>query len=219
MKQILHNNIPFIKMFLPLQSYIQSVTNDFQNIPTIRQKILESVGTFIRQQLNNNQRINLNFICTHNSRRSHFGQVWAEIAVIHYGLKNIHTYSGGTEATSFNIRSVAALQRAGFEVKKLEQDNESENPRYQLYFADDTPPMTCFSKAYDHFANPSINFIAIMTCSDADENCPLVLGAIQRFSVTYEDPKVADDTPKETLKYDERCRQIATETFYMLSKV
>ena len=58
-----------------------------------------------------------------------------------------------------------------------------------------------------------------MTCSDADEACPVVLGMKKRVSLTYEDPKIADGTPDEELVYDKRCQQIAIEMFYMMGFV
>lgn len=79
--------------------------------------------------------------------------------------------------------------------------------------------MICFSKTFDDPANPDKNFAAIMTCSDADENCPLVPGTSFRKAVTYRDPKESDGTDHEMETYDERCRQIATEMFYMMSRV
>ncbi len=206
-------------MYPRLKQYVDSLVSDFRNIETVRQQELEAVSDYIHQQLQEGKQVDLNFICTHNSRRSHFGQIWASTAIAYYQLSDIHTYSGGTEATAFNHRSVAALERAGFEVKKTVGIGEEDNPRYQLRFAENAPSMLCFSKTYDDSFNPSQNFVAIMTCSHADENCPLVLGASKRFAITYEDPKVADDTPEESAKYDERCRQIATEMFYLFSKI
>jgi hypothetical protein len=58
-----------------------------------------------------------------------------------------------------------------------------------------------------------------MTCSEADKNCPVVRGAAVRVALPYEDPKVADGTPAEAARYDERSRQIATEMFYLFSEV
>ncbi len=202
-----------------LQSYIESLIADYQSISSDRKRILENLSAWIQLQLKENKNIQLNFICTHNSRRSHFGQIWAAMAANYYQVQNIHTYSGGTEATACNFRSVAALKRAGFEVHIPEQYQDAENPHYHLFFEKNSPPIICFSKVYDDNFNPSKDFAAIMTCNHADVNCPVIFGALKRFPITYEDPKVADDSPQEKAKYDERCRQIATEMFYVMSKV
>lgn len=153
----------------------------------------------------------LNFICTHNSRRSHLGMIWAAVAA-HLSGRSLVTYSGGTEATALNPRMVAALQRAGFRV----EDPGGDNPRYRVSFADDVAPLTCFSKRYDDPVNPTAGFAAVMTCSEADENCPFIPGAGARIPLTYEDPKVADDTAKEKERYDERLRQIGRELLWAL---
>ena len=58
-----------------------------------------------------------------------------------------------------------------------------------------------------------------MTCSDADQNCPVVLGAEKRISLPYVDPKISDGTPEESKVYDERCLQIAIEQLYVFSKI
>jgi arsenate reductase len=58
-----------------------------------------------------------------------------------------------------------------------------------------------------------------MTCSEADRNCPNVVGATLRLPLPYEDPKAADDTPEEAARYDERSLQIATELLYVFSQV
>jgi hypothetical protein len=58
-----------------------------------------------------------------------------------------------------------------------------------------------------------------MTCTSADESCPVVLGAAKRVATPYDDPKAFDGTADEAKMYDERCKQIATETFYVFSKL
>ncbi len=202
-------------MYPTLGSYIESVLAGMDAIPEDRKKELKKLALFVKTKQQSGEPANLVFICTHNSRRSHFGQLWAATAANYYGLGgNIHTFSGGTESTAFNPRAVAAAERAGFKIHNPGGDN----PRYILTFADNGPEMVCFSKKYDDGFNPQENFAAVMTCSDADKNCPFIPGASLRVPVKYEDPKVADGTPEETARYDERCKQIATEMFYMMSQ-
>ncbi|MFP8487857.1 protein-tyrosine-phosphatase [Gracilimonas sp. Q87] len=200
-------------IFSKLKSYINGLVSNFGSIPSDRVKDLKTVADYILSKKKSEEMARLNYICTHNSRRSHLAQIWTQTAAAYYGIKDLETYSGGTEATAFNPRAVAAIERAGFKV----QNPDGENPRYEVSFSDEAEPMICFSKKfYDDF-NPDKNFAAIMTCSDADENCPFVPGAEFRKSITYVDPKVADGTDKEAEVYDERCKQIATEMFYMMS--
>lgn len=201
-------------MYPKIRHYLQEAAASFSDISAERKKLLEEIAAAIRVAQEQEKTVRLTFICTHNSRRSHFGQVWAAVAAHYFSLKNIEIYSGGTEATAFNPRAVAALERVGFRV----ENPGGENPRYRLYFAEDADPLICFSKRYDDPANPQENFFALMTCSEADENCPFIPGAMRRFSLTYRDPKEADDTPEEAQRYDERCRQIASEMLYLMKK-
>jgi hypothetical protein len=198
-------------MYSELQSYINNLGKMDSKIPDQRKEKLNAIADYIRAK----EEARLTFICTHNSRRSHLCQIWAFVMAKYFGLDNIDTYSGGTEATAFNPRAVTTIKRAGFEV-----DNPGgENPRYKVYFDDAEEPLICYSKTFDDSYNPQKNFAAIMTCSDADQNCPPVSGAENRFSIPYVDPKESDGTPQEVKTYDKRCKQIADEMYYLMSKV
>ncbi|MDX2020906.1 MAG: protein-tyrosine-phosphatase [Deltaproteobacteria bacterium] len=198
-----------------LQKYVQALPAAFDAIPADRKPQLEKLALFIKTQRDSGQTARLVFICTHNSRRSHMGQLFATAAAAHYGIDRVESFSGGTEATAFNPRAVAALKRAGFSI-----DNPSgDNPHYKVKFAEERPAVEAFSKKYDDAFNPTKGFAAIMTCSHADKNCPTVAGASIRVPVHYEDPKVSDGTPEEAATYDARAKQIATELFYVFSRI
>ena len=204
-------------LFDQLNNYCKNFKDDFHLISGERKTQLEELSQYISNKQKNDQPTRLNVICTHNSRRSHIGQLWLSAAGLYYGKKEIHTYSGGTEATAFNNRSVAALQRAGFEI--VTSDSTVENPIYFATFGFSHSPLKMFSKKYDHAENPQSEFAAIMVCSDADEGCPVILGAENRFALTFDDPKHFDNTNLESEKYDERVRQIGREMFYVMSLV
>jgi hypothetical protein len=199
-----------------LQTYINAIKKDFAKIPKDRKKDLDKIALFVQNKVKSDEQVQLTYICTHNSRRSHFGQIWAATAAAYYDIPNVKTYSGGTEATAFNERAVAACKRAGFEISKISEDK---NPIYEVKYASNAEPLRTFSKKYDDSSNPQSGFCAVMTCSQADQACPLVKGATARVAIPYDDPKAFDGTPEETTKYDERCKQIATETLYVFSKV
>ena len=156
----------------------------------------------------------LTFSCTHHSRRSHLSQLWAATAAWSFGQDHVRTYSGGTEATAFNPRAVAAVERAGFLVVRP----EGKNPVVEVSFTKDHAAERCWSKKYDDPANPQKDFCAVMTCSEADRNCPIVFGALDRISLPYNDPKEADNTPEEAVRYDERFLQIAAELWYVMQR-
>lgn len=202
-------------MFTPIKHLCDELILGFDSIPTERKILLSKISSFIQERKDKNQEINLVYVCTHNSRRSHFGQVWSAVAANYFQLKNVNTFSGGTEATAFNQNAINALKSVGFEVEKL---NDSDNPHYSVKFGP-TDETICFSKTVDDKANPTANFAAIMTCSDADENCPFIPGVDLRIGTTYEDPKAFDGTELQDIKYKERSQQIATECLYVFSQI
>ncbi len=206
------------RAFYPeLAQYLAEATAEFELIPTDRITELSQVADFVRNQIADFKPAKLIFICTHNSRRSHLAQIWAQVAAEHYGLREIETYSGGTEQTEFNPRAVAALQRCGL---KISCDNPTKiNPHYLVSPSDQSTPQLCFSKVYSSSPNPRQGYCAVMTCSEADKACPIVMGCELRIPIRYEDPKVADDTQFEAQRYDESCAQICREMLYMISQV
>lgn len=199
-----------------LERTVKKLTAEFDHIPFARKQVLKELVDFISQKNSAHQTVNLNFICTHNSRRSHISQIWAQTAAQYYGINNVRCFSGGTEATAFNPRAVKAMQDAGFDIQVSKNGT---NPVYAVRFSPDASPLTVFSKKYDDDFNPKNNFAAIMTCSHADENCPLVSGATKRIAITYHDPKDFDSTPQEAAKYAERVLEIGREMLYAFSLV
>ena len=195
---------------------VDQFKKEFDQISKERREILKELTQFVQIKISTSQTVYLNFICTHNSRRSHLSQLWAQAAAHYYGIANVECFSGGTEATAFNPRAVKAMQDAGFNIIKT---IAVDNPTYEVRYSNDAPPVIAFSKKYDDPFNHNQDFAAIMTCSHADENCPLVLGASKRIALTYDDPKEFDDTPQETAKYAERVHQIGRELFFAFSQV
>ncbi|MBV6643918.1 MAG: protein-tyrosine-phosphatase [Cyclobacteriaceae bacterium] len=199
------------RLYPAIQDYLNQLQIDVQDLSPNRKALLSEVAEYVTGRKRSGEVANLNFICTHNSRRSHLSQLWAAAAAFHFDIPEVRTFSGGTEATAFNSRAVAAMRRAGFQI----DDPGGSNPCYQVSFAEGVT-VKSFSKRYDATVNHS-PFCAVMTCSEADAECPIVMGSAKRIGLHYEDPKVADGTPEETSRYDERCRQIATEMYYAMS--
>ncbi len=199
-------------MYPQVAATVQELLKGIEEIPAERRAQLDELVQYTSQRLEAKKPVCLTFICTHNSRRSHLSQIWAQTAAAHFGLEGVVTYSGGTEATAFNPRAVRALKRAGF---RIDQTTSGGNPIYHVRYSDRAFPITCFSKFYSGAPNPKADFAAIMTCTSADASCPIVQGADVRIAIPYEDPKAFDGTPKEEKAYDERCRQIGTELLYV----
>lgn len=201
-------------MFPQLTTTIEELR--ISSIAEARKKTLQPLIEYVQDKIDNSEAINLNFICTHNSRRSHLSQIWAQTMASFFNIKNVHCYSGGTEETAMFPMIAKTLSNQGFLVKTL---SEGKNPVYSIKFSDNNHPVICFSKTFDDNFNPKSNFSAIMTCSHADENCPIVLGSEARIPITFEDPKAFDGTPQQKEKYLERSVQIATELKYVFSKI
>ncbi|NDP27611.1 MAG: protein-tyrosine-phosphatase [Flavobacterium sp.] len=197
---------------------IEKVTTslNFESISAERKIVLQSLIDFIQGKANNEQEIRLNLICTHNSRRSHLSQVWAQTAAAHYGIKNVFCYSGGTEATALFPMAAKTLEKQGFQIKTIA---EGSNPVYAIKYNENANPIIGFSKTFDDDFNPQSEFAAILTCSSADQGCPFIAGAEVRIPITFEDPKAFDNTPQQAEKYEERSVQIATEMFYVFSQI
>ena len=206
-----------ISLYPELSRYIEQRREEFDQISESRRTELGEVSSYVRDRLEARGAAKLTFICTHNSRRSHFSPIWAKVAADVYGLGGVTTFSGGTEATAMNARVVDSLRRSGFVVDV--EHAGADNPTYRVRYSDEKAPLECFSKVFDQAPNPTADYAAVMTCSSADEACPIVRGCDLRAPIRYEDPKVADDTADEAGVYDQRSRQICREMLYMMSRV
>ncbi len=191
------------QLFDELADTVAACRTRFDSLPGPRGQALDRLAAFVRAH----DPARLVFICTHNSRRSHMAQLWAHVAATTSGCDHVETYSGGTEATAFARPAVAAMRRAGFEI---DGDDRAENPRYHVRIGPDAEPIEVFSKRFDNAPNPRDDFAAVMVCSDADANCPVVPGATDRIALPFDDPKQADGTAHEAATYDARVREIGT---------
>lgn len=181
-----------------------------------RKAILKPLTSFVQAKVDKGEEVRLNFICTHNSRRSHLSQAWSQTMAAYFNIKNVVCYSGGTEATALFPMVAKTLSNTGFKIEKLA---DTTNPVYSIKYAANAQPIIGFSKKYDDAFNPESQFAAIMTCSQADGGCPFIAGAEKRIPITFEDPKAFDGTPQQAEKYQERSLQIASEMFYLFSNI
>ncbi|WP_411897857.1 arsenate-mycothiol transferase ArsC [Elizabethkingia occulta] len=202
-------------MYPSLLENIQGIQKAF-DINEERKNVLLPLIGFIQKKRNDKQRININFICTHNSRRSHLSQIWAQAAAAYFNIPEVYCYSGGTEETALFPKVTETLKMQGFNILKI---SEGSNPVYAIKYSANILPVISFSKKYDHPFNPENLYAAVMTCSQADEACPFTAGAEVRIPITYEDPKISDNTLEQTQVYAERSLQIATELLYVFSRI
>lgn len=201
-------------LFPQIENVINSLPHE--SISTERKTALQPLIDFIQSKVENKQEVRINFICTHNSRRSHLAQIWAQTIANYFNLQNVFCYSGGTEATALFPMVAETLQHSGFQITPI---SKGENPVYSIKYAENEHPIIGFSKLLDDDFNPKSEFAAIMTCDSANEACPFVPGAEKRIPITFEDPKAFDNTPQQAEKYGERSMQIASEMFYVFSQI
>ena len=180
-----------------------------------RKSLLTKIATQIAKEYKERGNVNLNFICTHNSRRSQLGQVWGYFAA-HYFKLQISSFSGGTEVTAFHRNTVKTLKSVGFSFDI--QEFSHQNPVYQISFEGAENYTLGFSKIFDHQVNKT-PFIAVTTCDSADENCPFIAEAIYRFHLPYTDPKYSDNTPEQEEAYLLTNKEVASEVHFIFSKV
>lgn len=165
----------------------------------------------LRRYLAENPKPQLVFVCTHNSRRSHFAAVAALAAARRHG-REVKIHSAGTEATACHPHTIAALRRAGHLIDVLPENSEADNRRYALYADRDGRHTNhlLWSKTLNDPSLPSANFAAVMVCADADANCPMVPGADARIALPFDDPKASDGSGLESVIYDAAYAHIFT---------
>jgi arsenate reductase (thioredoxin) len=230
---------PSDTLYPELSRFLQSSSEQLDQIDAARRAELDRLASMLAELSRDSPALQAVFICTHNSRRSHLAQLWSAAAAQWLGLDSFRSFSGGTEVTAFNHRCFPPLETAGFRISPLPttgddpasparpsspsnpqaSNPQASNPQWLVSTSPDRPPQRCFSKRYDHPANPQQDFVAVMVCDDADENCPLVPGAKHRLRLTYIDPKRSDDTPQQDATYSERSAQIAREMLYLMQQL
>lgn len=194
--------------------FIETLEKSFNLISIERQATLKQLSSAIKESKAKFGFAKIIVVCTHNSRRSQLAQLWLKTAAFYYNKTQIFTFSGGTEATAFNDRMVDSIKRAGFSVHQL--DN-STNPKYYIPLSNqDNTLDILYSKKISENYNPQQDYIAVMVCTEADENCPYLPLAEKRISIPYTDPKAFDDTDLESIKYDEKVKEIGREMLFTI---
>ncbi len=196
-----------------MNTLLKYINDSILDIEKDRQRTLWPLLDYIQDQLDLGLVPQLNFICTHNSRRSQLAQVWMQTLANFKGF-NIHCFSGGVEVTACANQTIHVLRKCGF---TIDQMSAGSNPIYLIQNND--LQISLFSKLFDDKINPTQNFAAVMTCDHAEANCPFVPGASKRIAVTYEDPKLFDGTKEEELQYERRCTQMASEMKWVVDNL
>lgn len=70
-----------MKLYTKIEDQINKLNTETFSIE--RKETLLPLIEFIHTKVNTKQKIRINFICTHNSRRSHLSQIWAQALAFH----------------------------------------------------------------------------------------------------------------------------------------
>lgn len=203
-------------MFDTVKTYLKKRLSESDLISDERKASLEKIAYWIKNATTKRSRSEILFVCIHNSRRSHLSEIHATAAIDWFGMsEKLKVYSGGTTVTAFNTNAAAVVETAGYAVDKA----DGKNPMYKIRYADDRPAINVWSKKYDDVSNPDAGFLAVMTCSDNEQNCPYIASANARIPLYYPDPSESDNTPEQEATYNKVSDDIARELMYLFSKV
>lgn len=199
-----------------LKKFKEECIASFDQIEDDRTPVLDKIVKYLAEKVKSRGSASIQFICTHNSRRSQLSQVWMEAAMTHYAMNDVQVFSGGTEVTAFHANALTALANAGMKIIPL---NEGDNPVIAIRYELAVRPVYTFSKTFDHAVNPMNSFGAVMNCHHADANCPYIPNAEARFNLWYGDPGQFDGSPSQDKMYADVNKQIAIEQLYIASKL
>ena len=202
-------------MYPKIELIISKLLLSFDSIPLPRKQKLIGLAAELKVALSSSNALNLVFVCTHNSRRSHIGQLWGQLAAHYYGVNNVNSFSAGTEVTELNTNVIEMLQKVGCKVSTFQNVS---NPAYLIEFGENQS-LTCFSKLMEHDANPKVDFFAIMMCTEAEANCPFIPGAIHRIGLPFEDPKVYDNTTMVSAAYLSTFEEIGLQILFLFNQI
>ncbi|MEM1135769.1 MAG: protein-tyrosine-phosphatase [Bacteroidota bacterium] len=203
-----------LKKNTPLFNYIQERAKEFESIPKRRKQSLGLVSELILPAIMAGRNIRFVFVCSHNSRRSQFCQIWAQVAALYYSVDHLLFYSGGTEGSSIHKAVIQSLKKAGLLINK---ETKGKNPHYIISAVQNQPLGTFYSKRITAKENPKENFCAVITCPEAEKKLNLEAGTHLQVSMIYDDPRKVDGTKHEQKTYDKLCKKIATEMLYIIS--
>ena len=117
------------------------------------------------------------FLCTHNSARSQM----AEGLLGYVAGNRFEAHSAGTEATHVRPLAIRAMAEIGVDISGQESKTLA---RY-------------VKEPFDH---------VITVCDNANEACPVFLGAKSRLHGSFRDPSRADGTEEERLAVSRKVR-------------
>jgi hypothetical protein len=210
------NDSSFNKLYPILNEYVRDFPKEFRKIPEERRFRLNEMVYFLEGQYQNNAPWQITFISTNESTVGQMAKAWSKAAAYYFGFKNFEPYSGGIKPGEISVRTIVALEKAGFIVYK---SHINEVDVYRIKYSFNLEPVIAFPKKINHTKNPGNNFMAVILDGNADLNINNVRGTYDRLFLEYEDPKGYEGSDLENQKFNESCRQVAVEMFYVFSQL
>lgn len=127
----------------------------------------------MNEQISDNDKIKVLFLCVHNSARSQM----AEAFLRKYGGERFHVESAGLEPGKLNPVVVEAMKEKGYDISGNSTDS-----------------------VFDFFKQGRIYDYVITVCDESNaERCPIFPGITQRIHMGFEDPSGLDGSHEEKL--------------------
>ena len=202
----------FNKLYPILNEYVKDFPNEFRKIPEDRRYRLNEIVYFLEEQQENKAPSQLIFISTHQSSVSQMAQVWSKAAAYYFGFPGFQSFSGGIKPNEIAINSIETIEKAGFIVYKSDIDGIDV---YRVKFSYNLTPIVIFPKKIEHVKNPYDNFMAVFVEENADVNISNIKGTYHRLLLNYNDPIGYEGSGLEDQVYEESCRKVAIEMFYV----
>ncbi len=197
-----------LQLLPELRRHAEFLTTSFDLIEPGHHVAIEQLADWIAKNWQPDGQLHVLATCSGNSRRSILSATMGNLAAAYYGFDNVRFHSGGTTPSAFNKRTIATLKEIGFQIEPtgeeaMRGDPKTPNAIFRVLWGKGLEAKE-FSKSFKDPSNPSSGFAAIMVCTEADAECPVVPGASLRVAMTFVDPKLYDDGPFERGKYAER---------------
>jgi len=217
---LLYNDKPedasFKSLYPILNEYVRDFPKEFRKIPEERRYRLNEIVYYLEEQELNNAPWQITFISTNESTIGQMALAWSKAAAYYFGFSNFHPFTGGLNPNEISESAIVALEKAGFIVYK---SNIYGVDVYRIKYSYNLAPIIAFPKKIDHVRNPGNNFMAVILDVNADLNINNVKGTYNRLFLEYEDPKGYEGSDMENEKFNETCRQLAVEMFYVFSQL
>ena len=191
----------------------QKMEKAISGIPAQRKDTLMLIGDTLLYMMDKKGKAEILFTGITDGSLTQLAQIWLYTALHYHKIKSIGVYSGGLRPDAINYRVVAALKRTGFNIQPVR--GYANNPVYFFNLGRSFPDYTIFAKAIDYHYNPHEDYLVVPLNPDVDHLDYSRYGATVVIPYHWKRPDIWDDTQVEAMKYDEYCREIGRDMFFL----